>query len=73
MVVCQATVEVEFYDAGKTLVKEVPAHYEERCNDLACRPHSLIKRLVPDDMEGWKFLETMHGKWYAHKEVFRDW
>lgn len=71
-------VEVEFPYGAAVKKKMVPAHMHYRTTGKGGIP----TRLVPDDMEGWRFLETVDGRFIAVAErapeaaiveVFRDW
>lgn len=50
-------------------VRDVPAHYES--GDMLINPtrfQSLVRTLTPDYMLGWRFVETVDGKWLAMKD-----
>lgn len=60
------TVKVQFKDGER----EVPAHYEQQGYLFGGRPEGkpTINRLVPDDIRGYRFEETISGKWFAFKD-----
>lgn len=56
------TVSVSFPDGSR----DVPAHIETP-GWIEARGHRYFAgpRRVPDEMSGWKFVETINGRWYA--------